>query len=483
MKQASNPYISWTVVLAVLLSALLLTGYVRQPTLLNQIKQQGELIVVTYPSPTTYVKSDDVESGFEFDLAQSFANHLGVKLTIRSVENFNQIIPMIASGEAHIAAAGLTITDNRAQLVRFGPAYQQVRQQLVYRAGQTRADSLDELDGYLEVVAGSSHAETLANMAIENERLNWEENYQADVEELLSLVWQKELDYTIADSNQIEISRRYYPELRVAFDVSPPQDLAWAMQKNDDYSLYREAQRFFDKINQNGQLTQLADRHYSHARDFDYVDTRVFIKHINRRLKQYQNDFEQAASKHEQDWRLLAAIGYQESHWNPQAVSPTGVRGIMMLTRVTAAEMGINNRVHPRNSIFGGAQYFSQLLTRIPERIDEPDRTWLALAAYNIGLGHVNDARRITQQRGGDPDKWIDVRDNLPLLMQKRWYQRARHGYARGIEAVQYVENIRNYFDILVWRTESMSDTPATLLVKYNKTKPVVTNEAPQPAL
>ena len=147
-------------------------------------------------------------------------------------------------------------------------------------------------------------------------------------------------------------------------------------------------------------------------------------------------------------------MGYQESHWNPDAVSPTGVRGIMMLTEATARQLGVEDRVDPRQSIFGGARYLRRIKRKIPERIAEPDRTWLALAAYNIGFGHLEDARILTQANGGDPDRWEDVREHLPLLADPKWHTRTRHGYARGGQPVHYVENIRYYYDVLLWLDE-----------------------------
>ena len=468
MKRPAHPIVSWTVALTVLVAVSLLTGYVRQPTALNLVKQKGELVIVTHTSPTTYFKGTEGDTGFEYDLASQFADYLGVKLKVISVDNFNKIIPALLNKEAHLAAAGLTVTESRQRYLRFGPSYQQVKQQLIYRKNHLpKPKNVNDIDGYIEVIAGSSHAETLKSLTKKHPYLDWEENYQTDIDGLLSLVWQKELDYTIADSNQIDISRRYFPELGIAFDISAAEDIAWGFAKNDDYSLYREAQRFFKQLKQSGKLALLKEKHFGHIGDFDYVDTRTFLKHSQRRLMQYKDDFQQAADKYQQDWRLLAAIGYQESHWNPKAVSPTGVRGIMMLTRRTAADMGISNRINPRNSIQGGSRYFSQLKKRIDKKITGTDRTWFALAAYNLGLGHVNDARIITTQLGGNPNKWMDVRNNLPLLMQKRWYKQTRHGYARGMEAMRYVENIRNYFDILVWQTENSTQTPSTILAKY----------------
>ena len=132
-------------------------------------------------------------------------------------------------------------------------------------------------------------------------------------------------------------------------------------------------------------------------------------------------------------------------------MSPTGVRGIMMLTQATASELGIENREDPASSIRGGARFFATLKDRLEPEIPEPDRTWMALAAYNVGYGHLQDARTIVTMQSGDPNRWVDVRAALPLLAQKKWYQRVPYGYARGWEPVSYVENIRNYRDILRW--------------------------------
>lgn len=435
--------------------SLALGGCVESPNTLEQVKSQGELVIVTRNGPTTYYEGPFGPTGPEYDLASLFAEHLGVKLHIKTATNFGDILPMVAQREAHLAAAGLTVTAERKRRVRFGPSYQTITQQVVYRSGDERPKSLHDItDASMEVIAGSSHAARLSKVSIQYPELNWLENSEIGSDELLSKVWNRETRYAIADSHDVQMNQRFYPELRVAFDLTGPQQLAWAFPLGSDHSLYLEAQRFFDIIRKNGQFDQVMERHYGHIQEFDYVGTRKFMRHIDRRLPHYIDYFREASEKNSIDWRLLAAVGYQESHWNPRAVSPTGVRGIMMLTRATAADMGYTNRVKPRNSILGGGRYLAQLKRRLPKRIPDPDRTWFALAAYNIGLGHLHDARIITQKRGGNPDKWMDVKENLPLLMQKRWYKKTRHGYARGNEALRYVENIRSYYDILVWRTD-----------------------------
>jgi membrane-bound lytic murein transglycosylase F len=168
--------------------------------------------------------------------------------------------------------------------------------------------------------------------------------------------------------------------------------------------------------------------------------------------------FEEAELASGVDWRLVAALAYQESHWDAAATSPTGVRGLMMLTEETADRLQIKDRLDARASILGGARYFALLKDALPPRLPEPDRTYLALAAYNIGIGHLEDARILAQRSGLNPDKWQDVRQVISKLAEPDTYQSLKHGYARGGEATQLVDNIRNYYDILT-RMEPR-DTP-----------------------
>ena len=435
-------------------TALLLAGCERPKSHLGRIKDRGELVVATRYGPTTYYEGPRGPVGLEHDLVELFARDLGVSVHYIVPENFHSIIPLVVRGEVDLAAAGLTITEKRKELVRFGPSYQEITPQLVYRRGTKRPKSLDDLDGILEVVQDSSHEEHLRRLRKQHPNLVWSSNPDADDEELLYLVWEKLIDYTIADSNVLAVNQRFYPELLAAFAISDPEPLAWAFRHGEDDSLFSAAKAFFYRIRKDGTLEQLLERYYGHVQKFDYVGTRRYLRHIQTRLPRYIDYFKEAADIEGLDWRLLAAVGYQESHWNPKARSPTGVRGIMMLTLDTMRHLGLSNRLDPRESILGGARYLAMMKRKIPERIPEPDRTWLALAAYNIGFGHLEDARRLTQMLGGNPDRWADVKKYLPLLSQKKWYRKLKHGYARGREPVRYVENIRSYYDILVWQTE-----------------------------
>lgn len=441
-----------------LLIAILIFAFGDNPSTLERVKENGKLVVAFRNSPTVYYEGPHGPKGFEYDLTKRFADHLGVELIVIVPKNLEDILTMVNEDEVHFAAAGLTVTEKRKEYLRFTPPYQHITQQLIYRSNSEnkRPKKIEDLIGRnIEVVANSSHVERMKELKLKHPQLEWIENKEADSEELLSLVWQQLIDHTVADSNEMALNRRFYPELRIGLKLTDAQPLAWAFAKGKDDSLYNAASVFIENMKKNGEIEQILERYYGHIANINYVGTRIYKRHISRRLPTFREWFEHYAKENNLDWRMLAAIAYQESHWNPKARSPTGVRGIMMLTLATADYLKIKNRLDPEQSIHGGAQYIRKLKKRIPEHIPDPDRTWLALAAYNVGMGHLRDAQIITWQRGGNPEEWNDVRDNLPLLSRKRWYKHTKHGYARGWEPVRYVENIRSYYDLLVWYTEN----------------------------
>lgn len=445
---------------AIISLAVVLGTCSKPPTALEEVLQSGQLRVLTRNSPTTYYRGATGYDGPEFQLVSGFAAFLTekyqqpVEANFKPVDSFPELLPSLARGGAHLAAAGLTVTEERARQVDFGPSYQKVRQQLIYKLNSGKPRKLADLRGKsLEIMAGTSYISTLHDMKLLEPQLRWDEKRDAEISELLVAVENKEIDYTVADSNEYRMHRYYMPELRIAMNLTDENDLAWAFGRYRSSALQNDAQEYFRLIKSNGTLTQLLDRYYGHTNEFDYVGTRTFIRHIKSRLIDYRGNFEQAGTDTDIDWRLLAAIGYQESHWRPDAVSPTGVRGLMMLTQTTASHMGVEDREDPTEAIPAGARYFAQLKARLSD-IPEPDRTWFALAAYNVGYGHLQDARTLTKWRGDDPNRWLDVRDVLPLLAQQAWYKQVPHGYARGWEPVQYVDNVRTYYEILNWITQ-----------------------------
>lgn len=417
---------------------------------LAAVKRAGELVVLTRNSPTTYYEGPDGPTGFEYDLARAFAERLGVSLRMKVVWRFGNLLPMLARGEGDLAAAGLTVTPARAELVRFTPPYQTIRQQVVHhRRTRAPADVAALAGRQLVVLAGTSYVERLERLRERHPGIHWREVADVDTEELLQQVQDGAIELTIADSNVVALSRQFNHDLRIAFELGEPEQLAWAFPIASDDSLFAEAVRFLEDMRRSGRLEQLIERYYGAAARFNPINLAVYQERVRTVLPDYRELFEEAGRRYLIDWRLLAAMGYQESHWDPAATSPTGVRGMMMLTELTAAHLGVSDRLDPRQSIFGGAAYLRSLMDRIPGRIGEPDRTWMALAAYNVGLNHLEDARILTQRQGGDPDKWSDVQQRLPLLAKAAWFTTLRHGYARGYEPVQFVTRIRTYYELL----------------------------------
>lgn len=443
----SLPYIAGLSFILIVLNAC-----APQKPALQHVRDAGVLHVVTRNAATTYYTGPHGAEGLEYDLAKAFAIHLGVSLKVTTEDNLQDLLAKVEEYEVDFAAAGLTVTPEREKIFRFSNSYQSITQQLVYHRSIPRPKTMDDaVDGMMEVIANSSHVEKLGELKKKYPDLSWDENKDAGSTELLTLVAERVIDFTIADSNEVLLTRRFQPNLRIAFDISKPQKLAWAFPKNGDDSLYKEANRFLRVFKKSGQLALLLKRHYNHASNYNYAGTPTYLGHVRYRLPRYQEMFEAAGETNELDWQLLAAVAYQESHWNPRAVSPTGVRGIMMLTNLTAKDLGVEDRTVPEQSIKGGAKYIRQLSEKFSDKLDEKDRLWFTLASYNVGFGHVQDARIITKQRGGNPDRWVDVKQSLPLLRSKRWYKKTRFGYARGNEPVKYVENIRSYYDILHW--------------------------------
>ena len=422
---------------------------------LEKIKKEGILHVATRVDPTTYYPlPEGGHSGLEYDLVMLFAQQLGVKVKFQVPEKFETILENTYKGNVDIAASGLTITQKRQRTLRFAPSYHTITEQIIYRAKKPKSIA-DLSTGILEITAGTSHADSLKKLQNTSyPELSWVSNKNLDTNQLLDLVSDGLIDYTVADSNQVILMRRFYPELNVAFNISDPKKLAWALPLSKDNSLYQEVTEFFKRIKKDQTLAQLIERHYGHAEKLTYMDKLKFNRRQHTRLPEYKPYFVENAEKYNLDWRLLAAIGYQESHWEESAISPTGVKGIMMLTKDTAKDLGVTNRTDPKQSIDGGVLYFHQRLGKFDDEIKDPDRTWFALASYNIGLGHLQDARRLTRKYGKNANKWIDVRPFLLKLKEEQWYNQTRYGQARGGESVIYVENIRNYYDLLIWQNQ-----------------------------
>ncbi|HAS64287.1 MAG TPA: membrane-bound lytic murein transglycosylase MltF [Vibrio sp.] len=435
---------------------------------LDQIRERGVLRVGTLNNQLSYYIGPDGPAGLDYEIARQFAQELGVRLEMKPAYQISNLYPALEKGEIDIIAAGLTQSPDRLQRFRPGPAYYYVSQQLIYKKGHWRPRNLNQLlkkqDALIEenggkpivTIVGDSHfKQTLTSIQTEHPDFKFTIDKSADVSDLLKQISEGKIRFTVADSVEVSLSQRIYPDVATAFELTEDQPTSWFLRRSDDESLYAMVIEFFGHLKQSGDLAQLEEKYIGHIGSFDYVDTRAFIRALDNKLPKWAPLFKEYSE--EFDWRLIAALAYQESHWNPVARSPTGVRGMMMLTLPTAKSVGVTNRLNPEQSIKGGVEYLRRMVARIPDSIEQHEKIWFALASYNVGYGHVMDARRLTKKQGGNPDQWADVKERLPLLRQAKYYSHTRYGYARGDEARNYVENIRRYYQSIIGHIEQQT--------------------------
>jgi membrane-bound lytic murein transglycosylase F len=416
---------------------------------LEAIQARGELVLITRNNFACYYEAAHGPAGFEYHLAKAFAEHIGVSLRTVVIEEEAGMIEALLAGKADLIAGGFPFGRASARLVALGPGYLEVRKQVVGRRGGPVITHAKDLAQHpLWIIGSSAGLDELNLLKTAHPDLSWQIASQVGSEEMLQMVWNSSVPLTVVESNTLILNRRFYPELVTHMDLGEPQQLRWAMNPKSRH-LQRAVQQWFAAKSTKDSLSSLLKYYYSHLEDFDYVDMARYRRRIAERLPKYQIHFEEAAQNHGLDWRLVAAMAYQESHWNPNAQSFTGVRGIMMLTQDTAKFLGLKDRKAEKESIFAGTRYLAHLHRMIGDEVPEPDRTLMALAAYNIGLGHLQDARILARSQGKSGAAWSDVREILPLLQKKKYYQNLIYGYARGNEAVQYVDRIRTYHKVL----------------------------------
>jgi membrane-bound lytic murein transglycosylase F len=422
--------------------------------------RRGELVVILPPA-------DSLDQQFNLHLAELFAAQLGVKL--KPLELYPYQVPQaLAKHQAHFSAIGMRSNEPDVAL-KFGVPYQTVSETVVC-SGKPPMQYEELSTREIVVVAGSAQEAAMRAARLGNPSLSWETVDKARPGDLLEDVTSGEIDCTVANEEQIAVMRNFHPDMEATFEIATPSQLAWSFAPDADPELYAQMEKFFTRIDEDGTLDRLIDQYYGHNDRIMPIDAAAFLTKTNQVLPHYRQLFEEAASLTGIEWQLLAAMAYRESHWNPLATSYTNVRGMMMLTEDTADRMNISNRLDARESIMAGARYLQLLKEQLPLRIDEPERTWLALAAYNQGMGHLEDARILAQRYGLNADLWMDVQKVMPKLRSPSVANTLKHGYARGGEAVIYVETVRLYHDMLIRlsRDEYKQLLPPDYQIKLN---------------
>ncbi|MFT5660312.1 MAG: membrane-bound lytic murein transglycosylase F [Sulfurimonas sp.] len=423
-------------------------------TVLEKIQEKETLNVVILNSPTTYYAGAEKELGFDYELISAFAKSIHVDVNLSVVFTVSEALQKSREGLGDITVSGLTVTDKRKEEFKFGPQYHTVQEQLICSSEMYKTKTFprneDDMRG-LKIIVGkdTSYESTLNTLKDTIDGFEFTTTTEYSTEQLLDLTHKGEIDCTVADSSIFMINQRYYPKLVRALVLSDSKSLAWIIRDDTDKSLNDALYKWLNRYERSGKMAELRDYYFTFLSIFDYYDTSIFYKRLENRLPQYKKHFVGAGEKHNIPWMVLAAQSYQESHWNPNATSHTGVRGMMMLTNNTAKLLGVKNRIDVKQSIYGGAKYLRVIDRKLPPEIKGKNRWAFTLASYNVGYGHILDAQGLARKLNKNPYSWIDIKEVLPLLTQKKYFRKLKYGYARGNEPVKYVDAIQNYYDII----------------------------------
>ena len=422
--------------------ALLLSACSR----LDPPEKSGELLVGVRADSVFFQEASGEEeaSGIEHDLAQAFADDLHVKVRFILAHDAAELIDLVRQRKVHFAAAAPATTG--AADVRYTAPLRESRELLVQHADGTPLDDIESLAGHgVEVLPGAPELQSIRQL---QSQLAIAEVPEAGEIDLLARVAGRRAELAAVDRAHYDVAVNFYPDLAIARELPEIVAYVWAFHA-EDTALLAKAEALLARLRSDGTLARLNDRYFGHIKRVGANNMAQFLQYMQTRLPHFRHEFHQAQVLTGLDWRLLAALAYQESNWDPLATSPTGVRGMMMLTEDTADRLRVSNRLDPHQSILAGARYLADLIDAMPEEAESPDRNWLALAAYNLGQGHFNGAVAIAKGLKRDPTSWYEMKQVLPLLARPQYYNRLKSGRARGGEAVIMVENIRNFYNVL----------------------------------
>lgn len=416
-----------------------------EETTIQRIKRKGAITLLTSYGRTTYYIYRESEMGFEYELSKAFADYLGVDLNL-IVADWEDILPLLNDNRGDYVGSRVVITPGRKEFVSFSRPYLSMDEHVITHKNK-KLKKLEKLDGQTVTVRNfSSYEERLKTMQSDN--LSFQIKLVDETPEtLIELASKDKSMITIAD---LQLARRllpFYPNFRIRFPIAQNQPVGWVVKKGND-ALINEMNAFLLRAKGSGLIDRLKEKYFDLPDTCDCFDAYKFHRRLKTRLPKYMKQIQDESQKYGFDWRKVAAVIYQESHFDKNAHSYTGVRGLMQLTQATAKRMGVTDRLDPSQSIKGGVKYLHLLYQRYDE-IDPFNRMNFALAAYNVGPGHVDDAMKIAALKGLPPKEWQSIKEVLPLLGRRKYYKQTKYGYARGWEAVSYVQNVNRYYDIL----------------------------------
>lgn len=435
---------------------------------LSRITRTGKIRLITENNANCYYTYRGESMGFEYELAREFAAFLQVELEIIT-PGWNNMFAYLDPELGDFIAAGITITETREQKMLFCQPYMDVQQMFIHHKSKLPIKSIEKLPGRtIHIRRNTSYHERLQEIRKDGIDVDMVLHDDLSTEEILRMISDKEISYTIADSNIAFLNQRYYPDIRIGIPIQEQEHLGWAVH-SDDVALSDKIVIFFDIIKSNGVYDKLYEKYYGNVEEFDYFDLLKFHERLETRLPRYQKIIMQESQKHGFDWRMIAAMVYQESHFDPKARSATSVRGLMQITEETAKELGVTNRRDPVQSLKAGIGYLKYLYEKFNGINDTRDRIKFAMASYNIGYGHVLDAQRLARSQEIDDNLWSSIQKTLPLLAKPKYYTKVNYGYARGGVPVKYIERIFMYYDILKQKAHVVKQKARTGRMKRMK--------------
>ena len=413
---------------------------------LERIIDNNKIVIATRIGPTTYYEIKNQKIGYSYDVMREFAKYLNVELEILSIEDAGMALNDLNQRKVDILADIGVLEE--VQLV-----YSQTKTDyyLVFNQRYHEHNELIKSNRNKIVVVDIPHIIESLKKHLDQKIYSYEIINDKNIDELVHLLAENKIKYTVLSSEELTFYQGYFPQIVIAKKIGTDIKNNWAIPKNTNNQLSQNISRFFTEMLKKNKLKYIKQKNLNSNKKYTFIGSKKFINDLTTIFPLYEFYFKSYSKKYNHDWKLLASIGYQESRWDKNAISYTGVKGIMMLTKNTSMDMGVKDRTDPKESIYGGAKYLRKMVDKIPDQINEEDRIWYAVAAYNIGYGHLIDAINMAKKDNITLMDWKSLEPYLLKLSQSKHYRKTKYGYARGWETVKYVQNIRQYYDILVF--------------------------------
>lgn len=426
---------------------------------LQEIKKRGRLVALTGYSASSYFVYKGQPMGFEYELLHMLADYLNVALDIVVVKDLDHIFDNLNAGEGDLVAYNMTVTKSRLKRVDFSDHHTLIRQVLIQRMPdnwrQMKRHEIDKtlitnpvdlIGKRIHVRKGSSYYLRLVNLSDEigGDIEIVEVPGDISTESLIAQVANGEIDYTVADENIAQINAAYHQNIDIGLAISLPQRIAWAIRRNSP-KLRENINKWLDQMRTEPTYNVLYAKYHQNKRFYSQRVRSEFFSMTGDKISPYDEMLKAKSVEVGWDWRLMAALVFQESQFDPEASSWAGAKGLMQLMPATAKQFGAKDRANPEQNLTAGAKYLEWLLNYWKDIPDSTDRIKFVLASYNTGQGHVEDARRLAIKYNKSPDLWEDnVAEYLLNKSQEKYFndEVVQFGYCRGEEPVNYVTEI-----------------------------------------